>query len=314
MVGDAHECHGIWEMIHCGSEYDGRMEKIYQFARWSFKTDPFIVLNEINWPTVNCYSSQEARRDFIRTIHFSIRENLQQPKQSAYNHLSTKSLTPDVRSKSVRAPSNGQGARHVHYSRDTEPQSQVKQTSSQRMCQQPKNLKQSSQARYDLPSELPFTSTEGPTRLEQRLPETIPAEYHHHYETSTLSTVSHRNPAAILQTGAARLVQTSNEHTRYSSQTLQHQTREPHRPGSPVWKPRSGTMCTTNQSPSIGDICGHTTSEIEAPTTTTAPQKQRVAFLIPNKYKEFEDTDCWLSLMGPIIIGLEIYFAFYNIH
>ncbi|ESN99867.1 hypothetical protein HELRODRAFT_83887, partial [Helobdella robusta] len=60
MVGDAHECHGIWEMIHCGSrdEEDGRAgrpEKVYQFA-----------------------SSQEARRDFIKTIHSSIRESVQQ--------------------------------------------------------------------------------------------------------------------------------------------------------------------------------------------------------------------------------------------
>lgn len=175
-----------------------------------------------------------------------------------------------------------------------EPSSQVKQTSHQRLCQQSKTLKQSSQARYDPVSELSFTSPEGPSRLDQRLPETSPMDYHrHHYETSTISTVSHRNPAAILQTGAARLTQTSNEHARYSSQTLQHQTiREPHRPGSPVWKPRSGTMCTTNQSPSTGDICGHSTSEVEPPITTSAPQKQRVAFLIPNKYKEFEDTDC----------------------
>jgi len=30
---DAHECHGIWELIQCSADSDARPEKIFQFAR-----------------------------------------------------------------------------------------------------------------------------------------------------------------------------------------------------------------------------------------------------------------------------------------
>ena len=34
-VGDAHERHGIWELVHCRSEEEGRPEKVFQFARYA---------------------------------------------------------------------------------------------------------------------------------------------------------------------------------------------------------------------------------------------------------------------------------------
>lgn len=33
MASDAHECHGIWEMIQCSADAEARPEKIFQFAR-----------------------------------------------------------------------------------------------------------------------------------------------------------------------------------------------------------------------------------------------------------------------------------------
>jgi len=33
MASDAHECHGIWEMIQCAADPHAPPEKIFQFAR-----------------------------------------------------------------------------------------------------------------------------------------------------------------------------------------------------------------------------------------------------------------------------------------
>ena len=48
------EHHGLWELVHCRSEKEGRPERVFQFA-----------------------SSHEAKREFLRTIHATIRESVQ---------------------------------------------------------------------------------------------------------------------------------------------------------------------------------------------------------------------------------------------
>lgn len=33
VVGDANDRHGIWEIVHCHSEKEGRPKKVYQYLR-----------------------------------------------------------------------------------------------------------------------------------------------------------------------------------------------------------------------------------------------------------------------------------------
>ncbi|ESO03700.1 hypothetical protein HELRODRAFT_99976 [Helobdella robusta] len=53
LVGDATDKHGLWELVFCRSEKEGRPKKVFQFV-----------------------SSHRARNDFIRTIHHAMHENI----------------------------------------------------------------------------------------------------------------------------------------------------------------------------------------------------------------------------------------------
>jgi len=229
-MGDAQERHGIWEMVHCRSEKEGRPEKVYQFA-----------------------SSYEARRDFIRTIHNTIRESVrkmsiptgkgQQSKGPSKPPLASGQGEP-------QHPMNPQQSQNIPPTVGKRPETLVTNPMMRGMPKKKSVAKLTSDmVRHSMDVEDKVQGLNGQsnessfrTRSQTLTDLNIIAQDSQSgcYPTGSQSTISSERGSS-----SAKLLHSSNNPSNYSSQTLNKDGL-----GSPIWKPRhSSRKSTTARSP-----------------------------------------------------------------
>jgi len=254
-------------------------------------------------------SSQEARRDFIRTIHHTVREYTQRSAADAPTYTSTvgscgqssttTSSTSDVvtltststtfgvtrRPESLPTHPTGGQQRDTRYSGG---EGGCRPGGGGDRCSMDVDQRHIHAAAADTPRSRCLTLSD---LSRSNLAEHGALMHQHLGSQSTL--------ASDRGAGGARLLHTSHDPLHYTSQSAASATLGHHHrgdaAGSPIWKRRHGGRSGASQSPaSNNEADGSSTGDQSTSTASSATgAKQRVTFRIPpSAYIETEDTDC----------------------
>jgi len=250
-------------------------------------------------------SSQEARRDFIRTIHHTVREHAQRAPTE------TPAFVSPVDS-SGGGGGSGQSAATTSSSFDVVTSTSTSTTFG--VTRRPESLAgHPREPRYggsgcrpggaggdrysmDVDERRLHGGGETPRSRCLTLSDLNRSNLAEHQHLGSQSTLASDRGA-----GGARLLHTSHDPLHYSSQSAASAVIGPHHradaPGSPIWKRRHGGRGPT-QSPASNDEGGGSHSDggggdHSSSGAPSAGAKQRVTFRIPpSAYIETEDTDC----------------------
>ena len=261
-------------------------------------------------------SSQEARRDFIRTIHHTVREHLQRSaltetqtfastgggSGSAGQSAATTSSTSEVTSTSM---STTFGVTRRPESLSTHPAGQLRDPRYSGGGGGGGGCRPGSSAdRYSTDvDERRLHGAETPRSRCLTLSDLSRSNLAEHGALTHQHLGSQSTLASDRGAGGARLLHTSHDPLHYSSQSAASATLGHHHradaPGSPIWKRRHGGRGGATQSPASNDEAGGSHSDgggaagDHSSMAASGGAKQRVTFRIPpSAYIETEDTDC----------------------
>jgi len=247
-------------------------------------------------------SSQEARRDFIRTIHHTVREHAQRSAPSdtpvytstvassggGPQSAATTSSTVDVVTSTSMSTTFGVTRRPESLS--THPAGQLRDP---RYGQRPGS---STGDRYsaDIDERRLHGTAETPRSRCLTLSDLNRSNLAEHGALTHQQLGSQSTLASDRVAGGARLLHTSHDPLHYSTQSAVSATVGHHHrgdaPGSPIWKRRRGGA---TQSPASNDEGGGSHTDGGDLPASSGGAKQRVTFRIPpSAYIETEDTDC----------------------
>jgi len=251
-------------------------------------------------------SSQEARRDFIRTIHHTVREHAQRsasaetsvyastvPSGAGSQSAATSSSTSDVVTSTSVSTTFGVTRRPESLS--THPAGQLRDPRYGTAGCRPGS---SAGDRYSTDvDERRLHGAETPRSRCLTLSDLNRSNLAEHGALTHQQLGSQSTLASDRGAGGARLLHTSHDPLHYSTQSAASATLGHHHrvdaPGSPIWKRRRGGA---TQSPASNDEAGGSHSDGGDHSSSAAAAggvKQRVTFRIPpSAYIETEDTDC----------------------
>ena len=254
-------------------------------------------------------SSQEARRDFIRTIHHTVREHAQRSvTTNPPTYASTVSSSGGVSGQSAATTSSTIdivtstsmsttfGVTRRPESLSTHPTGQLRDHG------HGGRLATSTDRHSTDVGERRLYETDTPRSRCVTLSDLNRSNLAEHGGLMHQHLGSQSTLASDRGAGGARLLHTSHDPLHYSSQSaaitaLGHHHRGD-APGSPIWKRRHGGRGGATQSPASNDEGGggHSDGAVGDHLTSAASSggaKQRVTFRIPpSAYIETEDTDC----------------------
>lgn len=271
-------------------------------------------------------SSQEARRDFIRTIHHTVREHAQRTASVDTQVYAAAAANTTVSSSGGGVAAQSQSAAATTSS-TVDVVTSTSMTTTFGVTRRPESLSthpagqprdprhacrpnSSTGDRYslDVDERRQHSAPEAPRSRCLTLSDLNRSNLAEHGALTHQQLGSQSTLASDRGAGGARLLHTSHDPLHYSTTQSaasaalgghhHHRGTAGDAPGSPIWKRRRGGAGVTTQSPASNDECAgssHSDADhlMSSSSASGGGAKQRVTFRIPpSAYIETEDTDC----------------------
>jgi len=248
-------------------------------------------------------SSQEARRDFIRTIHHTVHEHVQRSALSEAPAAAAGGGGPGGGGQSAAMTSDvvTSTSTSTTFGVTRRPESLATQPRDARHAAGGRSSAAAAGDRYSTDFDERRPHAETPRSRCLTLSDLNRSNLAEHGALMHQQLGSQSTLASDRGAGGARLLHTSHDPLHYSTQSAAIAAIGHHHrgdaPGSPIWKRRQGGRGGPTQSPASNDESGGGGGGHPDDHSTTAASsggtKQRVTFRIPpSAYIETEDTDC----------------------